>query len=115
MTYVDDPFWKNRKLDHVKRILLPFTAGFHLNSGIVATRKVVLHPTNGQSYTERLVVTVLAGAEFLHDANQDDGDTGLMLSCDLDFTEDFTTAAGQPSKVLNSFYFSSEIDATTHS
>lgn len=60
-------------------------------------------------------MTVTAGAMFLHDAVQDTADTGLMLSCDFDFTDDVTTPTGQASAVLNGFYFSAAIDATTHS
>ncbi len=112
--YYPDRGWLNPSLDRNKIILLPYTAGFHLSSSIRVERHVTRHASDGRSFTNRLNIRVIAGAEFLHDPAHDDDDTGLIMTCRFDFGEDFPSANNTPTKVLNGFYFTTDIDATTH-
>ena len=114
-TYFNDTIWKNPKRNRIKSILLPYASGFHHSSIIRVNRQVVAHSSQNKSYTKSLEVTIGAGTSFRHNTASDNNETGLILEITFDFTEDFPMTGSQPTKVLNGFYFSTDIQATTHS
>ena len=113
--YYTDTLWSNPKRNRAKTILLPYAHGFHHSSIIRVNREVVVHSSQNKSYTKSLSVHIGAGASFRHNTASDNDETGLMLEITFDFSEDFPTTGSQTTKVLNGFYFSTDIQATTHS